>query len=361
VRVTGNASAIFNVGFNQRAMVTDTTTYNANYCAGLGSDPAYCGSYTPGIYRIKYWARDAAGNMTTVQSQSYAVGVTPQITTNTPPSKHVWQYTGGWTVSAGSNPNTPTTWNWQTDFPGDYEIRVNDTAGDCTSGTVLVSLTALAANTPVPTSLAATSLPTMGLNTVKVCFYPSGGGPVAQASQVIWRVQPQTFTERNILTQANTGSNSVLRVTDGACADVRFAPGQYIQWNFDGTQRQIQTCDGSPVGRDDITLATGSTLASAPANVANIVVNANYTKSYHNKNGLITLDTASDIFNPPSAIRTITFTCVTNGAAADTATSSLGSDGAAACIQPTEVVQPWVAAGQGLMSIRSIPSMRMRC
>ncbi len=332
---TAGASTQFNVGFNQRAMVTDTVTYNALNCQGLGSDPAYCSSFTPGIYRIKYIARDPAGNVTTVQSQAYAVGVTPQITTNSPPSKHVWQYTAGWTVSSGSNPNTPTTWNWQVDFPGTYEIRVNDTVGDCTTGNIIVSSTAVAPLTPVLTSLAATNLPTMGTNTVKICFSPSGGGSIAQASQVIWRVQPQNFAEDNGLTLANTGSATVLRIPDGKCADVRYSAGNYIQWNFDGVQRQIQSCDGSPGGRDDLTLVAASALSSAPANVANIVVNTNYTKSYHNKNGIVTIDTAADIFNPPSAIRTIVFTCVTDGAAADTANASLGSDGAAACIQPT--------------------------
>jgi hypothetical protein len=182
VQVTGSSTQL-NLGCNSRASVTDTNT-NTNACP-----------FTPGIYYLKFIARDAAGNVTPVQTQAYAIGVNPQITTITPPDKHVWTGANDWgnAATAVLSPRATTTWQWQTDFPGTYELRINDATLDCTGGTLGQSGT-VAALTPTNVTINASSLLTNNINDVKICLFPSGGsGTPSIASRAIWRIQPKNM------------------------------------------------------------------------------------------------------------------------------------------------------------------------
>ena len=187
VQATGTSTQL-NLGCSTRSSVTDPS-----------ADLSSC-SFTPGIYYLKFIAKDAAGNMTPVQTQAYAIGVTPQITTITPPAKHVWTTANTWgnSLTLTSAPRTTTTWQWQTDFPGTYEVRINDATLDCTGGTLsshVPSATGtVAALTPTTITINAGDLNTNNINDVKICLMPSGGGGTPSiASRAIWRVQPKNM------------------------------------------------------------------------------------------------------------------------------------------------------------------------
>lgn len=188
VHVTGSSSTQLNLGCNSRASVTDV---NAN--------PSAC-PFTPGIYYLKFIARDAAGNVSPVQTQAYAIGVNPQITTITPAAKHVWTVANNWgnSATAVAAPRDTTTWQWQTDFPGTYQVRINDGTLDCTGGSLsshAPSATGtVAALTPTTITINASDLNTNNINDVKICLFPSGGpGTPSIASRAIWRVQPKNM------------------------------------------------------------------------------------------------------------------------------------------------------------------------
>jgi hypothetical protein len=118
-----NTATQLHVGCSTQASVTNAMT-----------DPNTC-PFTPGLYYLKYIARDAAGNTTSVQTQSYGIGGTPSITTLTPPKMHLWNATNNWGQSgdsptpAGTGTRNSTTWTWQADMNGIFTIRINDASG----------------------------------------------------------------------------------------------------------------------------------------------------------------------------------------------------------------------------------------
>ncbi|MFO1527468.1 MAG: hypothetical protein U1F16_15970 [Turneriella sp.] len=214
VAVAGSETS-FNLGCSGRASVND-----------LSLDPNSC-PFTAGIYYLKYIARDAAGNLTAIVPQAYAVNVVPQVTTNTPPAKHVWQNANSWGNSATNSvgTRTSTTWTWQTDFPGTYEIRYGatisgtGTPGDpfvCTGGTASTHASGtgtVLALTPVVVTLLASDM-VIGTNDVKVCFTPSGGGSVATGTQSIWRVEPLNINTTYNKVHFSVGSPVTLSLAD---------------------------------------------------------------------------------------------------------------------------------------------------
>lgn len=191
-----SSSTQLTVGCNTQASVANPAT-----------DPNAC-SFTPGTYHLKYIARDAAGNTTTVQSQNYAVGATPTITTNSVPAKHVWITANSWgnTATAVGSPQISTTWQWQVDFSGTYEIRINDASGNCTGGSLSTGSNnsgAVAALTPITSTILASDL-AITLNDIKVCFTPAGGS-AGSVTQSVWRIQPLDINATYAKVYYNTG------------------------------------------------------------------------------------------------------------------------------------------------------------
>ncbi|MBN8220432.1 MAG: hypothetical protein J0L53_05885, partial [Spirochaetes bacterium] len=204
VRVT-SSEAYFNVGCPTRASVTDMNA-DLNNCSPV-----------PGIYYIKYIAKDAAGNVTGVGTQAYAIAITPQIFTDAAPAKHLWTTANNWgnTATAVASPRTSTTWQWHTDFPGTFEIRINST--DCTDGTVSSGSStpaSPAAALNVITSTINGSDLTIGLNDVKVCLTPSGGGSIVMASQSIWRIQPKDINATYAKVNYNKGETITIDIAN---------------------------------------------------------------------------------------------------------------------------------------------------
>ncbi len=217
----GSSDTQLNFGCSARAAVTD-----------LSVDPNSC-SFTTGIYYLKYVARDAAGNASAVGVQAYAIGVTPQITTLTPPAAHVWQTANNWgnTATAVTSPRITTTWQWQADFPGTYEIRIGatisgtGTASDpfvCTGGTVSGAADGtgtVAALTPTTVTLRAQDM-AINTNDVKVCFTPSGGGSVSTATQAVWRLEPYNMNSTYAKVNHATGSTITIDVAADLFANI---------------------------------------------------------------------------------------------------------------------------------------------
>jgi hypothetical protein len=206
VKVTGSQTTL-NVGCAARATVTDTTT-NTSTC-----------TFNPGIYYIKFAARDAAGNVSAVQTVSYAIGVTPTVTILAPPAdKHVWTTPDSWgnTATAVGAPRTTTSINWQSDFPGTYAVKINSSLADCSDGTLSTHASATGtavALTPVAVTVKASDL-TVGINTVKICLAPSGGGATTSASVDIWRVQPININSTYTKVNYNVGDTITLDVAN---------------------------------------------------------------------------------------------------------------------------------------------------
>lgn len=217
VNVTGS-NTTFNVGCPTRASVTDLST-NLQACA-----------HTPGIYYIKYRARDAAGNVTAVFTQAYAIGITPQITTVTAPNHHLWSAAANWgntgdatppaPVSAGVTTRVSTSWTWQTDFPGTYEIRIlrADLPGTICNDGILSTGTnnsgSVAALTNVTSTILASDMATPALYNVGICYTPDGGGPQQNVQRAVWKLEPKNPNLTPSLMQHPVGSTINISTTD---------------------------------------------------------------------------------------------------------------------------------------------------
>ncbi|MBN8222226.1 MAG: chitobiase/beta-hexosaminidase C-terminal domain-containing protein, partial [Spirochaetes bacterium] len=207
VLVQSNTTQL-NVGCATRAKVTD------------GSDPNSC-SFTAGIYHLKYIAMDAAGNITSVQSQSYAIGATPTITTVAAPKPHLWAVLNSWGQSgdtptaAGATTRASTTWTWSADMDGTYTIRLNDASGNCTGGTVSTGAFASGSTTAgnnISSVIQASDL-IVDVNDAKVCFTPAGGSAIS-ATQTIWRIAPADISATYAKVNFNISESVTLSLSD---------------------------------------------------------------------------------------------------------------------------------------------------
>jgi hypothetical protein len=278
VKVSGSSTQL-NLGCNSRASVTDINT-NPNACP-----------FTPGIYYLKFIARDAAGNATAVQTQAYAVGVTPQITTNQAPHQHVWSAHAGWgnngdatlpapALASGQTLRSQTTWTWQTDFPGTYQVRINDGTLDCTGGTLSTHASAsgsVVALSPVSVTILAADL-NVDINTVKVCYWPSGGGPVNSASMQIWELAPVNFNSI-----ADVSGQNVARFNIGENPDISLAD---LYTPVSAIQSITFTC---PAGSTGVDANDGCTQPTAIGAVVRPGVNTIYRLPAQPANRVTTL------------------------------------------------------------------------
>lgn len=222
---------------------------------------------------LKYIARDQAGNVSAVTTQTYTVDT--QVATIT-----VNSYTDK--VGSGS-----ATLGWQSSRPGTYSIRIG--GSDCTNGSAATGSNisgSISANTPISTSISNGNL-SEGTNTIRVCVENLVAAFGSTTRSVVKDVTVPTVSITNPTVSTPIPSNSLLTLSG---ADTEGT----------GIQRLAYTTNGSDptFSGTDCTVGTGTVYTSSVS-----LANGSYTikaRSCDNVGNVSTIASQIVSIGPPA-------------------------------------------------------------
>ncbi|MEQ8350721.1 MAG: chitobiase/beta-hexosaminidase C-terminal domain-containing protein [Leptospiraceae bacterium] len=179
-----------------------------------------------GTYPLRAMCRDAAGNSSVVQTETFVIDDNVPAISGSAGSDY---------VSTGSGAINSTILAWQSDRDGSYSVRINST--NCTDGTTIDTGTATA-TVNVNTTVNASALSGEGSHTLRICVVDSGNGL--------------------------TGFQTATIVRDDTAPSVTAAPGGGSYGSIPSVT--LSCSDTGSAGCDKIAYATNE--GSAPANPA---------------------------------------------------------------------------------------------